>query len=64
MPTVDHDDARTKVKMTHETESHGTSGPIKTSFGDWSAPVDFGMKQVRPWGCSGHLPRMLGVVRI
>ena len=39
-PVADHDNARLKTKRAFETESHGTSGPIKTSFGNWSAPVE------------------------
>lgn len=37
---ADHNDSGVKVKIAYETESHGNSGPIKTSFGNWSPPVE------------------------
>ena len=38
-PEADHNDSGAKVNIAYETESHGNSGPIKTSFGNWSPPV-------------------------
>ena len=39
-PGADHGDAGTKAKEVFKAESHGMFGPIKTSFGNWSAPVE------------------------
>lgn len=39
VPAQDQGDARSRATTVFENEFHGTSGPIKTSFGTWSAPV-------------------------
>lgn len=39
VPAQDQGDARSRANRVFESEFHGTSGPIKTSFGNWSAPV-------------------------
>lgn len=39
-PEADHNYSGRKVNIAYETESHGNSGPIKTSFGNWSPPVE------------------------
>ena len=39
-PAADHDNAGIKTKEVFKAEAHGTSGPIKTSFGNWSAPIE------------------------
>ena len=40
IPEADHNDSGVKVNIAYETESHGNSGPVKTSFGNWSPPVE------------------------
>lgn len=40
VPSADHDGAGVKTKIAFDIENHGTSGPIKTSFGNWSPPVE------------------------
>ena len=40
VPVQDHASAEPKATRVFEKEFHGTSGPIKTSFGNWSAPVE------------------------
>lgn len=39
VPSEDRGDTRSRATTVFENEFHGTSGPIKTSFGTWSAPV-------------------------
>ena len=40
IPPPDRVDTVRKTKKVFENEFHGSSGPIKTSFGDWSPPVE------------------------
>ena len=40
MPAQDQTSVGSKTTRVFENEFHGSSGPIKTSFGNWSAPVE------------------------
>ncbi|MCJ1313890.1 hypothetical protein MMC25_007570 [Agyrium rufum] len=39
-PEADGDDSATKSKRAFKAEEHGTNGPVKTSFGNWHAPIE------------------------
>ena len=39
-PRSDLDNMESESQKAFENEFHGSSGPIKTSFGNWSAPVE------------------------
>ena len=45
VPAQDQVDTGSKTMRVFENEFHGTSGPIKTSSGNWSAPVEEAWQQ-------------------
>lgn len=40
VPAEDRANVGSKTTRVFETDFHGSSGPIKTSFGDWVSPVE------------------------
>ena len=45
VPAQDEGDAGSRARRVFENEFHGTSGPIKTSFANWSTPVEEAWQQ-------------------